>query len=56
MIKLVRITTVPMSLELLIPGQVKYMYEQGFDVYMISSPQENMELLEKKKRKGNLWQ
>src|SRR6476660_6310426 len=50
MIKLVRITTVPMSLELLIAGQMKYMQEHGFDVYMISSPQENIELLEKKEK------
>lgn len=50
MIKLVRITTVPMSLELLIAGQMKYMHEHGFDVYMISSPQENIELLEKKEK------
>jgi len=48
MIKLVRITTVPISLELLIAGQMKYMHKHGFDVYMISSPQENSELLEKK--------
>ncbi|HEY6978368.1 MAG TPA: glycosyltransferase family 4 protein [Chitinophagaceae bacterium] len=50
MIKLVRITTVPMSLELLIAGQMKYMQEHGFDVYMISSPQKNTELLEKKEK------
>jgi glycosyltransferase involved in cell wall biosynthesis len=50
MVKLVRITTVPMSLELLIAGQMKYMHEHGFDVYMISSPQENIELLEKKEK------
>src|SRR6476620_8746556 len=50
MIKLVRITTVPMSLELLIAGQMKFMHEHGFDVYMISSPQENIELLEKKEK------
>src|SRR5437763_15034650 len=50
MIKLVRITTVPMSLELLIAGQMRYLHEKGFDVYMISSPQKNIELLEKKEK------
>ncbi|MFM2146545.1 MAG: hypothetical protein RL732_1381 [Bacteroidota bacterium] len=34
---LVRITTVPMSLRLLLKGQMRYMKEQGYDVVMISS-------------------
>ncbi len=35
--KLVRITTVPISLNLLIRGQMKYMKEHGFEVYTASS-------------------
>ncbi|MET0636023.1 MAG: glycosyltransferase family 4 protein [Chitinophagaceae bacterium] len=35
--KLIRITTVPMSLKLLLPGQMRYMSEQGFEVVMVSS-------------------
>src|SRR5215207_2232174 len=35
--KLVRITTVPMALKYLLPGQMKYMKEQGFDVIMVSA-------------------
>jgi len=35
--KLLRITTVPLSLQKLISGQMKYMGEQGFEVVMISS-------------------
>jgi len=35
--KLVRITTVPMSLRLLLKGQMRYMAQQGLDVTMISS-------------------
>ena len=37
MLKLVRITTVPLSLDKLLSGQLKYMHEHDFDVYMISS-------------------
>ena len=36
--KLVRITTVPVSLLVLLKGQMKYMSEHGFEVTMISSP------------------
>lgn len=36
-IKLVRITTVPLSLKYLLPGQMTYMREHGFDVTMMSS-------------------
>ena len=35
--KLLRITTAPISLNVLLPGQMKYMREQGFDVFMVSS-------------------
>jgi glycosyltransferase involved in cell wall biosynthesis len=35
--KLVRITTVPLSLKVLLKGQMKYMQDQGFDVIMMSS-------------------
>jgi len=35
--KLLRITTAPISLNVLLPGQMKYMREQGFDVLMVSS-------------------
>lgn len=43
---LVRITTVPISLKKLIAGQMRFMCEQGFKVYMISSPYENMDELQ----------
>ena len=36
--KLVRITTVPVSLLVLLKGQMKHMSEHGFEVTMISSP------------------
>jgi glycosyltransferase involved in cell wall biosynthesis len=35
--KLIRITTVPMALRYLLPGQLRYMKEQGFDVIMVSA-------------------
>jgi glycosyltransferase involved in cell wall biosynthesis len=35
--KLIRITTAPISLNVLLPGQMKYMREQGMDVLMVSS-------------------
>lgn len=37
MIRLVRITTVPVSLKLLLRGQMKYMQQKGFEVTMISA-------------------
>jgi glycosyltransferase involved in cell wall biosynthesis len=37
MAKLIRITTVPMALRYLLPGQLRYMKQQGFDVLMISA-------------------
>ena len=45
--KLVRITTVPVSLHLLLKGQMKFMKEQGFEVIMISSPGKEAELVER---------
>lgn len=48
--KLVRITTVPVSLLVLLKGQMKYMSEHGFEVTMISSPGEEVpKLLEQEK-------
>lgn len=35
--KLIRITTVPMALRYLLPGQMKFMKEHGFEVVMISA-------------------
>ena len=35
--KLIRITTVPMALRYLLPGQMRFMTENGFDVLMISA-------------------
>ncbi len=35
--KLVRVTTIPVSMQVLLKGQMKYMQEHGFDVTMISS-------------------
>jgi glycosyltransferase involved in cell wall biosynthesis len=35
--KLIRITTVPMALKYLLPGQMKYMKQNGFDVIMVSA-------------------
>jgi glycosyltransferase involved in cell wall biosynthesis len=35
--KIIRITTAPISLNVLLPGQMKYMKEQGFEVVMVSS-------------------
>lgn len=35
--KLIRITTVPMALRYLLPGQPKYMQQQGFEVLLVSA-------------------
>lgn len=35
--KLIRITTVPMALHVLLKGQMRYMREQGFEVIMVSA-------------------
>jgi glycosyltransferase involved in cell wall biosynthesis len=41
-IKLIRITTVPISLDKLLKGQLKFMQMHGFEVYMASSWAENI--------------
>jgi glycosyltransferase involved in cell wall biosynthesis len=46
-IKLLRISTVPHSLYLLLRGQIKYMSEHGFEVFMASSTDSSVPLLEK---------
>lgn len=43
---LVRITTVPLSLDKLLTGQLKYMQNNGFKAYMISSASDNIKALE----------
>lgn len=43
---LVRITTVPISLRLLLKGQMRFMKEQGFEVVMISSNGKDADVLE----------
>ena len=43
---LIRITTVPISLRLLLKGQMRFMKEQGFDVIMISADGKEAEVLE----------
>lgn len=45
--KLVRITTVPVSMQVLLKGQMRYMKSQGFDVTMISSDGPEVESLVK---------
>jgi len=46
--KLIRITTVPVSLEKLLGGQMNYMRQNGFDVYMISSDSPRRAIIEEK--------
>ena len=41
--KLIRITTIPMALHVLLPGQMKFMSENGFEVVMISAGGENLD-------------
>jgi glycosyltransferase involved in cell wall biosynthesis len=41
--KLIRITTVPLSLNVLLRGQMRYMKENGFEVVMVSSDGEELE-------------
>ncbi|WP_200878588.1 glycosyltransferase family 4 protein [Sphingobacterium sp. ML3W] len=48
--KIVRITTVPISLNLLLKGQLRFMGDNGFDVVGVSSPGE--ELAEVRDREG----
>jgi glycosyltransferase involved in cell wall biosynthesis len=46
--KLIRITTVPLSLKYLVPGQARYMQENGFEVIVVSSyGPERKEVMEK---------
>lgn len=45
MVKLVRITTVPLSVDKLLEGQLKYMHDHDFDVHIISSWGENLPLI-----------
>jgi glycosyltransferase involved in cell wall biosynthesis len=45
---LIRVTTVSISLEKLLGGQMYFMNAQGFEVYMVSSPGDNIENLQKK--------
>lgn len=48
---LIRITTVPISLKLLITGQIQYMQNNGFDVYMASADgKERAEVIENEGR------
>ena len=52
--KLLRITTVPISLEKLLSGQMRFMKENGFDVYMVSSPNKKSLALEQKENASYL--
>lgn len=40
--KIIRITTIPMALRYLLPGQMNYMKENGFEVLMISADGKNL--------------
>lgn len=40
--KLIRITTVPLSLKVLLKGQLRYMKDHGFEVVAISSPEKEL--------------
>lgn len=42
-VKLIRITTIPAALDKLLVGQLKFMKENGFDVYMVSSHAANFQ-------------
>lgn len=46
MYKLVRITTVPVSMQVLLKGQPRFMRANGFDVTLVSSPGDEVETLE----------
>jgi glycosyltransferase involved in cell wall biosynthesis len=52
--KLVRITTVPLSLQTLISGQMNFMSRNGFNVYMISSDFKEKEALIEKEQSDYL--
>lgn len=43
--KLIRITTVPVSLKTLLKGQLRFRYEHGFEVIGISSSAIALEIL-----------
>jgi glycosyltransferase involved in cell wall biosynthesis len=45
--KLIRVTTVPISLKLLLAGQMKYMKEAGWDVLMVSADGKEINEIEK---------
>lgn len=51
---LIRITTIPLSLDKLLTGQLKHMHDNGFDVYMISSSDENLPIIAKRES-TNFW-
>lgn len=46
--KLIRITTAPISLNVLLPGQMRYMQEKGIEVVMVSSDGPELETVKKK--------
>jgi glycosyltransferase involved in cell wall biosynthesis len=48
MVKLFRITTVPISMEKLISGQMRFMSNHGFEVFMVSSDYDNVAEIEQK--------
>lgn len=48
--RLIRITTVPVSLLLLLKGQMKYMQQNGFEVIMVSSPGNEAALAEEQEK------
>jgi glycosyltransferase involved in cell wall biosynthesis len=51
---LVRITTVPISLDKLLTGQLRYMHDHDFDVCMISSWNEELPLIAERESSGYL--
>lgn len=48
--KIIRVTTVPISLNILLKGQLKFMNENGFDIIGVSSS--GAELQDVKNREG----
>lgn len=53
-VKLVRITTVPLSLDKLLHGQLKYMGQHNFDVHMISSWSEKLPAIAEREQSNYL--
>lgn len=47
---IVRITTVPVSLQFLLKGQIQFMQENGFHVYMVSGPGEEIDVLKEQEQ------